>query len=221
MRMEMKAAREENSGWREYFENNDYNIFNQTIRLKKPIEVIVKYARKNGRILEVGCGSGFSSILLSKLGYDVTATDLDHDVLKYVLERKRDMNSSVKILRMDTLNICFKDKKFDVVFHQGLLEHFDDGSIEAALKEQERVAELVIFDVPNSRYKLGPGNKGDERLLSINYWEKLIRKAGLNIVGIYGRGLTRKAYFLPYGLVRLFEYLFTTSTIFVCRKPDV
>lgn len=167
----MKISRENSYRWREYFENCNYNIFNQAIRLKEPIEVIIKYAERNGKILEVGCGSGFSSILLSKLGYDVVATDINHDVLKYVLEKKKDLNSDVKVFRMDTLNICFKDQKFDVVFHQGLLEHFDDESITAALKEQERVAKLIIFDVPNNRYKLGSNNIGNERLLSINYWK--------------------------------------------------
>jgi len=51
----------------------------------------------------------------------------------------------------------------------GVLEHFDDETIIEALKEQRRVARVVIFDVRNDKYGLGRYNVGNERLPSIKY----------------------------------------------------
>jgi ubiquinone/menaquinone biosynthesis C-methylase UbiE len=67
--------------------------------------------------------------LLSKLGYNATATDIDNNVLKYVLEKKKEFNADMKVFKMDMLNLDFKDKNFDIVFHQGILENFDDETI--------------------------------------------------------------------------------------------
>jgi len=203
--------------WKKYLAKPEYNIFNRTIHLQKLIETVIQYTPKKGKILEVGCGSGFTSILLSKLGYEVTATDINDDLLAKVIKLKIEFNSNIDVLKMDMLYLRFEDKTFDTVFHQGLLEHFDDETIISALKEQKRIAKCIIFDVPNSKYKLGSWNIGDERLLSITHWKKLIHTAGLKVIDIHGRGYTLLAHILPHGLVRLFDVLFTTSTIFVCK----
>jgi hypothetical protein len=47
-----KWVRNGKVNWPEYFEKFNYNIFNQTVRLKKLIEVIIKYAPENGKTLE-------------------------------------------------------------------------------------------------------------------------------------------------------------------------
>lgn len=63
-------------------------------------------------------------------------------------------------------NLNFKDKSFDVIFHQGVLEYYVDKNIISALDEQKHVGKIIVFEVPNSRSKLGPSSYGDERLLS-------------------------------------------------------
>jgi hypothetical protein len=40
------------------------NLFNLIINQQRPIESIVKYTPKNGKIIEIDCGSRFTSILL-------------------------------------------------------------------------------------------------------------------------------------------------------------
>jgi hypothetical protein len=44
------------------------------------------------------------------------------------------------------------------------------------------------------KYKLGRSNVGDERLLGVSYWNRLIHEAGLCEVEIAGRGYVRLAY---------------------------
>jgi hypothetical protein len=90
----------------------------------------------------------------------------------------------VDIRKMDMFKLEFQDRSFDLVYHQGVLEHFDDERIVAALSEQGRVGQWVVFHVPNRRYPTRPF--GDERLLSNGHWKKLVRSAGLEVVRVVG-----------------------------------
>jgi ubiquinone/menaquinone biosynthesis C-methylase UbiE len=103
------------------------------------------------------------------MGYKVAAIDIDRQVAKLVSKKANDMCSRISIISMDTFNLGFEDNSFDTAFHEEVLEHFDDETIIEALKEQRRVARVVIFDVPHDKYGLDCHNVGNERLLSIRY----------------------------------------------------
>ena len=192
-------------------------MFNVIINQQELIRSVITYTPKRGKIVEIGCGSGYVSFLLSKMGSNVTAIDINREVIKSV-QKKNCYCSYVNTILADMLNLSLKDNSFDTAFHQGLLEHFDDETIIEALKEQRRVARVVVFDVPNNKYRLGPYNVGDERLLSIKHWKELISRAGLSAIDIQGRGYTKFAYLLPLFIVRRFKAYFTSSTIFVCKR---
>ena len=52
------------------------------IKFKKPlIELIRKYA-KNKKIIEAGCGTGVVSTYLASINFDVTAVDIDNQMLE-------------------------------------------------------------------------------------------------------------------------------------------
>ena len=95
-----------------------------------------------------------------------------------MLERAKEiahaLNGSVKFMKADGFELPFRDSSFDVTFHQGLLEHFDDEQIAALLSEQLRVSRSVVFSVPNRFYKRK--DFGDERLLSKAEWEWILAK---------------------------------------------
>lgn len=125
------------------------------------------------KVLEVGIGTGSMSIFLSYLGFDVTALDNDKQVLSKAKKLANKLNGKVKFLLGDAFKIPFKDNSFDVVFHQGLLEHFSDEEIYHLLDEQLRIGRIVILSVPNNLYK--QKDFGNERLLSNEYWDNLLK----------------------------------------------
>lgn len=84
-------------------------------------EEIEKYLPQgNLRILDVGCGAGFFTILLSKMGHEVTGTDLTPDMIRYARELAEEENAGCQFLIMDGESLDFEDKTFDVVISRNL-----------------------------------------------------------------------------------------------------
>jgi len=105
---------------------------------------------KRRRILEVGCGKGYESLQLSKLGAAVIAIDYSKEVIKLLLKQAVRQKSNLGICQADIGRLPFGNGYFDLVFSQGVLEHFQDPK--EVLQEQHRVLRsngLVIIEVPN------------------------------------------------------------------------
>ena len=166
--------------WPEFLEND--TLFSNAVRLRYLIWTIQRYIPTGSRLLEVGFGSGTTAVLLADLGYKVTAVDIDARLVERLRERYADWirMGRLEVQQADMLALPWQKREFDLAYHQGVLEHFADEQILQALREQARVAEWVIFDVPNHR--LGNRPFGDERLLSPSYWRRLIHQAGLEVV---------------------------------------
>ena len=215
---EEKTKTHDTSRWADYLKNRNTTLFETALMRRRLISNIIRFTPKRARLLEVGCGTGLTSILLSHMGYDVVAIDIEKNVLSQVYREMKKHNSTIDICRADMFQLNFKDKSFDVVFHQGVLEHYDDKKIAEALQEQKRIGKIIIFEVPNSRFKRKP--YGDERLLSNKYWRKLISKSGLKIIYMYGANLNMLGGLWPYGLVYIFYdffgRLFGRDSGFVC-----
>ena len=71
--------------------------------------------RKKGRVLDVGCGGGFFSILLAKAGYDVVGIDLSPAMIEEATRLASDMGASAKFAVMDAEALDFAEGTFDVV----------------------------------------------------------------------------------------------------------
>lgn len=77
-------------------------------------------AGKKLKILDVGCGSGFFSILLAKLGHEVTGTDLTPEMIVNSKQLAKEENVSCRFLVMDAEKLEFEDGSFDVVISRNL-----------------------------------------------------------------------------------------------------
>ena len=75
---------------------------------------------KNLKILDVGCGAGFFSILLAKEGYQVTGLDLTPDMIKNARLLAEEEKVSCEFQVMDAENPEFPDETFDVVISRNL-----------------------------------------------------------------------------------------------------
>jgi len=123
-------------------------------------------------VLEVGCGTGRTSIFLSHLGVSTTALDRDAGVIETAKRMNAALNGAVEFVEGNAFELPFEDSSFDVAFHQGVLEHFNDEQIVQIINEQLRIARTVVFSVPSNHYP--QKDFGDERLLSKKSWEKIL-----------------------------------------------
>lgn len=117
---------------------------------KKLIAAIIKTAEiRNKKILEVGAGLGGDLIYLSKLGGNCTAVDISETSLRKINKLAKRNGTQIKTIKCDAKKLIFDEKSFDIIFHQGLLEHFKNPM--PLLKEQERLLKkggILLIDVP-------------------------------------------------------------------------
>ncbi len=100
------------------------------------------------KILDVGTGTGFFVVLLSKLGHTVVGIDLTEAMLDEARENCIDFDVSAEFLQMDAQNLDFEDESFDAVITRNLTWTLPD--TEKAYKEWYRVLKkggiLLNFD---------------------------------------------------------------------------
>ncbi|MFA5108970.1 MAG: class I SAM-dependent methyltransferase [Patescibacteria group bacterium] len=126
---------------------------------------------KNIRILDFGCGSGFTSFVLSKMGYLVEAIDIYdvgeeiQDVFKTAGKSSQmtlwknitDCSINLNFNYFDGTHIPFTDAQFDHIFVHAVIEHVPSQILDKVITEMTRVLKpsglIVISRTPN-RYAL-------------------------------------------------------------------
>lgn len=160
---------------------------------------------KGKKILEIGTGMGGDSLYLAKKGAKVTVLDFSSEALKKLKISADREKVKLHTILADAKKIPLEAESFDIVFHQGFLEHFRNP--ELYLLEQKRILKkggFLLVDVPQrfTTYTLkkhlkmwrGKWFSGWEKEYSINQLENLLRKAGLEVVCSYGWGYYGKLY---------------------------
>lgn len=165
-----------------------------------PVTDIVKELQsctriQNKKILEVGAGTARDSITLSRLGADVYILDYSRESLR--LARASMTGHPVTLLRADACHCPVSAEQFDIVFHQGLLEHFR--SPYALLRENYRVLRkggLLVVDVPqtfhlytlvkNVLMMMNMWFAGWERQFTLDSLARLLEHSGFHLVHCYG-----------------------------------
>lgn len=131
--------------------NYDKEYFKKNLKIDKSyIELIKKYIKSRGKILEIGCGPAKTAISIAYEKFDVIAIDDDKRILEMAKENAKiaEVNIQFKLMNIFDINKKFKKDFFDCVTHQGLLEHFKKRKIIKAIKKQLYVAPFIIFSVP-------------------------------------------------------------------------
>lgn len=100
------------------------------------------------KILDVGCGSGFFTILLAKQGHQVTGVDLTPEMIQTAISLAREEQTDCSFIRMDAENLQFPKESFDVIISRNLTWTLPDSA--HAYREWKRVLRkgglLLNFD---------------------------------------------------------------------------
>lgn len=103
---------------------------------------------RNLRVLDVGCGAGFFSVLLAKEGYQVTGVDLTPDMVENARTLAEEEKTDCEFFVMAAENLRFADESFDVVISRNLTWTLPD--VKSAYREWVRVLKkggiLLNFD---------------------------------------------------------------------------
>jgi len=157
---------------KKYYPSEDYYIYNTSIK-KGAIGIIREYLIKhyyspnflsllistfiknvpaipsyckNGKILDLGCGTGDTLVLLKKLGWDVYGMDIDKNAIS--IGKKRGLNN----LKLGTYKELDKypDNYFDAIRLYHVIEHLDNPSLCLNLiREKLKKGGELIMGTPN------------------------------------------------------------------------
>lgn len=72
------------------------------------------------KILDIGTGPGFFSIILAEAGYDVTAVDFTEAMLEEAKANAEAFVDKIHFCTMDAHNLDFEDNSFDVIVSRNL-----------------------------------------------------------------------------------------------------
>jgi SAM-dependent methyltransferase len=148
-------------------------------------------------VLEVGAGSGRDSLALARAGAIAVVLDYSPASLEVVRGLARRLGVTVHLVQADGLAMPFRDGTFQVVFHQGLLEHFRDPR--PLLVENARVVKSggrLVVDVPQTFHLytvmkkaligFGAWFAGWETQFTVSQLERLLASTGLRVRRSYG-----------------------------------
>ena len=149
------------------------------------------------RILEVGAGTGRDAVALARAGAEVLTLDYVAGSLHLTVKAATGGGVTVNPVCGDGLAAPFADETFDVVFHQGLLEHFRDPH--PLLRDNVRLLKPgghLVVDVPQRWHYYTAGKQilialdrwfaGWETQFSIGQLERLLAGHDLAVVRSYG-----------------------------------
>ncbi|MFZ5366547.1 MAG: class I SAM-dependent methyltransferase [Patescibacteria group bacterium] len=151
------------------------------------------------KVLEVGCGKAGDSVALSKMGADCYALDFSNTALAVSGNLAERRKVKLILVMADAKSLPFNDNSFDLVFSQGLIEHYQPPNL--LISEQKRVVKpggFILIDVPQlfslqaiskrMLMSLGKWPFGWERDYTESQLKEILDNLGLEFVTSYGWG---------------------------------
>lgn len=190
------------------------------------VRFILHTCRLSGRerILEAGCGGGLYGLTLATFGCDCVELDFSEQMLKNVEITREEYQTEYGPLKVSTLRGDITDLRnlqgaFDVVFNEGVIEHWVDVlQRKQVLGEMVRAARpggFVVVCIPNNSHPLytwwyflqrifhtswlifRPGGELEEAIICASALEREMADVGLVEVVSEGFGVTRTISYYP------------------------
>jgi SAM-dependent methyltransferase len=206
-------------------------------RIRYVINLIKKYTGNRSLILDMGCGDGVYTKYLEEIpNTEIIACDYN----VYRLEKAKKNTQGTIFVAGDVLCQFFKEKTFDIVLLNHIIEHIpDDSKVLAQIHKILKPSGILIIAVPNEgaflyrmRNKfLQPNMKTDHvHFYTIGKMRSLIKNAGFDIAEMTSLGFEFPYTGIDWRLHRfrvlddimtvigcVFPYL-SSHLHFVCRK---
>ena len=212
------------SHWDAYWQEHvdPHGTYDNDDRVLSPIMKLGDIQGK--RVLEVGAGSGRDSIELARAGARVTVIDYVRSSLDVVARNAEKAGVTLHLVCGDGTRMPFPEDTFDVVFHQGLMEHFRDP--DPLLADNRRVLKPgghVVIDVPQRWHIYTVGKKvliamnrwfaGWETEYSIRELAHLVERQGFEVTDRFGDWM------IPGFFYRAFRYTLRPFGVHLPRYP--
>lgn len=195
--------------WDEFLkEDNIEKLIKSHISERKSfLQLIQKYvesvqSRGPVNVLEIGCGTAIDSYYIAEhTKANIWALDISPKSMQVAEKVGRYFNRKINLNVADAVKTGFKDNFFNLIFSQGVIEHFKNPI--PVMKEQMRLlcnSGYLIIDVPQKYNiytlfrklltKTGRWPYGWEKGYSIFELRKLGNQLGLKVVDVFASGVT-------------------------------
>ena len=108
---------------------------------------------ENLHILEIGCGTGSSSITLAEQGAKVVGIDIHKESLEIAKYRSEVYNLDIEFIESSSVDIDKLDKNFDAIILYATLEHLTFEERLITLKNCKKILDdqgyIIIIEAPN------------------------------------------------------------------------
>jgi len=154
----------ENSVWDSYWEKESKISLNKIIENDNYYKLLKRLMGSLNncceiKLLEAGCGTGSRSVALIKdfsyINWEVTLLDSSDKALTFAkrLAIENGLMARITLVKGDVLEMPFPDRYFDIVWNEGVNEHFAGRERQRVFEEMVRVTKnggRTIVVVPNA-----------------------------------------------------------------------
>ena len=124
---------------------------NPAIFQKELVDLINQEYRENFKIIEIGCETGITTMLLSDK-YKKTLLDLNPLAIELTQKTHKKLQKDADFIIADMFKIPIENNQFDIVFNAGVIEHFNTKERTEAFKEYSRILKdkgVMFIAFPN------------------------------------------------------------------------
>lgn len=133
----------------------DYLIF---LRHMFEYEFAKNNIKKNSFVLDIGCGGGYGTHLLSKHAKNIVGLDIDKDTISKISNRYSSENCFFKLF--DGTTIPYNDETFEVIVSFHVIEHiYDDLNFISEIHRVLKKDGIFIISTPNKTLRVKNNGK--------------------------------------------------------------
>jgi len=141
----------------------NYNYKESCMRLRDFSYIIELLSLKEDKVttlLDLGCGTGWTSIMIAKLAVEVTAVDISDDMIAIARENARKENSwpkgKIKFIVSDIEEINFKNQFDRVLIYDGLHHCPNEQKVLKNAYQALKPGGIILIVEPNKRHQYDP-----------------------------------------------------------------